>query len=527
MCGKKNHMFFKLIFFVIAITNINFCANKSSFDQSTVTNKAYYFSKAGNDNSDGSIMRPFKTISKLNQLHLQPGNAVYFHGGDTFEGSILINASEYGMKNLPILIGTYGKRNAVINSGNLTALTVYKTKYIHISNLTLVGSGSKEGNTKDGIAVIESSHITIDSFDISGFQKSGLLVYSSAGITVTHVYAHDNGAAGIGVEGKFGQKDCTDIYIGFCMAENNPGDPSNLTNHSGNGIVVGHCKKVTIEYCVATNNGWDMPRIGNGPVGIWGYEADSLLIQHCVAYRNKTSKGGADGGGFDLDGGVTNSTVQYCLSYENQGAGYCIFQYSGASPWYNNVFRYNISKDDGLVSDGMAGVYIWNSSGDKNRFYDCLFYNNTIYNTKRAAINYSEKSERKNFSFYNNIFITQDTLIKGEKGIDTFLANDWWSVTKKFNIEGIDDLTTWAQKNKQEMMNGKVIGLNIDPGFKNPDNPMPVSPAALKLFDQYDIPGNSLLRTSGLDLHQLFGIETGNLDFNGKPAPPNGIGACF
>jgi hypothetical protein len=76
-------------------------------------------------------------------------------------------------------------------------------------------------------------------------------------------------------------------------------------------------------------------------------------------------------------------------------------------------------------------------------------------------------------------------------------------------------------------MNGKVIGLNIDPGFKNPDNPMPVSPAALKLFDQYDIPGNSLLRTSGLDLHQLFGIETGNLDFNGKPAPPNGIGACF
>ena len=29
------------------------------------------------------------------------------------------------------------------------------------------------------------------------------------------------------------------IYIGYCKAENNPGDPTELKNHSGNGIVVG------------------------------------------------------------------------------------------------------------------------------------------------------------------------------------------------------------------------------------------------------------------------------------------------
>jgi hypothetical protein len=46
-----------------------------------------------------------------------------------------------------------------------------------------------------------------------------------------------------------------------------PGDPSILNNHSGNGIVVGNAEKVTIEYCEAANNGWDMPRQGNGPVG--------------------------------------------------------------------------------------------------------------------------------------------------------------------------------------------------------------------------------------------------------------------
>ena len=77
------------------------------------------------------------------------------------------------------------------------------------------------------------------------------------------------------------------------------------------------------------------------------------------------------------------------------------------------------------------------------------------------------------------------------------------------------------------MMDGKIIGLNIDPGFKNPGNTMPSTSAGLKLFDQYNIPGNSPLTNSGLDLHRLYGIETGSLDFNLKPAPAKGIGACF
>jgi hypothetical protein len=520
--------YFKIVFFVIAVTNINFCANKNSLTKKPLAgNKEYYFSASGNDNDDGSVAHPFKTINKLNRLRLAAGDAVYLHGGHTFRGTILIDSSESGSENQPIKIGIYGNKNAVINSGNVSAVNFYKTKYVQISNITCIGSGRKTGNIKQGIAVIESNHVSIDSFDISGFQKAGLWIYSSSDIAVTHVFAHDNGAAGIGVEGMYGEKNCTGIYIGYCRAENNPGDPTNLTNHSGNGIVVGQCKKVMIEYCEATNNGWDMPRIGNGPVGIWGYESDSLTIQHCLSYRNKTSKGGADGGGFDLDGGVTNSVVQYCLSYENQGAGYCIFQYWGASPWYNNVFRYNISKDDGLVSDGLAGIYVWNSSDDANQFYDCRFYNNTIYNTKRAAINYSEKSERKNFSFYNNIFIGRDSLIKGQKGIDVFMGNDWWSLLKKFNIEGIYDLATWAQKNKQEIMNGQAIGLNIYPQFKDQGTTMPTSASALRLFDQFNVPANSPLRTHGLDLHLLYGTETGNLDFNQQAAPLKGIGARF
>ena len=211
----------------------------------------------------------------------------------------------------------------------------------------------------------------------------------SSEISVENIFSHDNGSAGISVGGtSLSKKANQHIRIAHSRSENNPGDPTNLKNHSGNGIVVGSCTNVLIEYCTATNNGWGMPRKGNGPVGIWAFEADSVIIEHCLSYRNKTSEGGEDGGGFDFDGGVTHSVIQYCLSYENQGAGYCMFQYKYASPWHDNIYRFNISVNDGLVSPARAGIYIWNSTLDSNQFYNSLFYNNTIWNTKKSCIHF-------------------------------------------------------------------------------------------------------------------------------------------
>jgi parallel beta helix pectate lyase-like protein len=517
-----------LIFIVTIGASIVFAKDSLILHLPARVHRAYYFSSSGNDNNDGSINHPFQTINKLNSLHLKPGDIIHLKGGETFSGSILIDSTVHGAAASPVIVCSYGDGYAIISSGDSAAITLTRTGYLSVKKLKLVGSGRKNGNTKDGISINYSNHIVVDSLDIVGFQKSGLYIYSSSDITATHVYAHDNGAAGMAVEGPYAKKEsCHNIYIGNCIAENNPGDPTNLTNHSGNGIVVADCRKLTIEYCTATNNGWDMPRIGNGPVGIWAYEADSVIIQHCLSYRNKTSVGGADGGGFDLDGGVTNSIVQYCLSYENQGAGFCIFQYLYASPWHDNVFRYNISENDGSVSDARAGIHIWNSSRDSNQFYNVLFYNNTIYNAKGAAISYAELSDRKDFRFFNNIFVGEDSLIKGEKNIDSYLANDWWSLTSQFNIDGMHNFKAWAEKSGKEMIPGKLIGLNINPSFKKPGNTMLSFSSSLKTFDGYKIPSNSLLQKSGLDLHNLYGIKTGNMDFNGQASPIKGIGASF
>ena len=396
--------------------------------------RAYYVSPAGNDKNGGTRNAAFQSIQRVNSLHLIPGDSILFEGDQRFTGTLKIDSQNSGDEFHPILISSYGKGIASILGGNGSAIIIQKSIWLNINLLGLLGSGRKKGNIHDGLLIQNSSHISANTLIISGFQKSGLLISSSSDISVRNIFAYENGAAGISVEGIYGVKKSNhNIYISHCRAENNPGDPSNLTNHSGNGIVVGSCSKVLIEYCTATNNGWDMPRIGNGPVGIWAYEADSVIIQHCLSYRNKTSVGAADGGGFDLDGGVTHSIVQYCLSFENQGAGYCIFQYLYASPWHDNIFRFNISINDGSVSDAGAGLYIWNSSRDSNQFYNSLVYNNSIYNSKVAAISFSELSKRKNFSFYNNIFVGRDSLIKGEKGVDIFGHNLWWTLTKGGN----------------------------------------------------------------------------------------------
>jgi hypothetical protein len=435
--------------------------------------RGYYIDGNGDDAGEGNRAHPWKTLAAANRLHLRAGDSILFRGRQSFTGTLRINGGG-GSALQPVWVGSYGSGMATISAGDSSAIVLYRVERLVLQHLRLVGAGRKGGNVKDGLALIECQHIKADGIDITGFQKSGLLIYSSTDILIEWVDAHENGAAGIAVEGSAGKRESRGLKIRYCRTDDNPGDPTNLTNHSGNGIVAGHCTNLLIEYCSATNNGWDMPRIGNGPVGIWCYEADSVIIQHCLAYKNKTSVGGADGGGFDLDGGVTHSLIQYCLSYGNQGAGYCIFQYWGASPWYHNIIRDNISEDDGGVSDARGGIYVWNSSGDSTQFYDCEVYHNTIYNTREAAVSYSEKSVRRQFKFYKNIFVGRDSLIRGDRGVDEFRENAWWV------LQGDDRMRANAAEH------GKA--LYAKPAFKDPGNTKVEAVSGMSRYDKYALP---------------------------------------
>jgi Right handed beta helix region len=519
-------MKYLLIGYIVSLPGLYSC-KQHMISEDQASGNSYYLSASGNDANDGSKTKPWKTIAPLNTRKLEAGDTVYFEGGQVFAGSILLDSGDKGLKEKPVVLTSFGSGKAHINAGNNAALTLFETEYVRITNLAFTGSGRKTGNTKDGVVINGCKNIYIDSLDINGFQKSGLNIYISADIEANRVYAYENGFAGISVSGIYGnKKSCRNIVLRNCTAENNPGDPTNLTNHSGNGIVAGFCTGVTIEHCAATNNGWDMPRQGNGPVGIWAWEADSAVIQHCISYRNKTSPGAKDGGGFDLDGGVTNSIIQYCLSYENQGSGFGIFQYAGASTWNNNIVRFNISENDGSVTVGCGGILVWNNSGSADQFSNCLVYNNTIFNSKAPAIVYANESPYTGFRFYNNIFVGKDSIVEGHETNSTYLGNNWYSLASTFNIGGFTSFQTWANSLHKEMNNGLVMGHNIDPAFSNPGAATLVLPGQLTGFNNYQLPAGSPLRTGGIDLSSV-GIAAGGKAFNQNTAPVKGVGACF
>ena len=487
----------------------------------------YYISTSGNDSNDGSFQHPWKTANRLHNAQLSPGDHVYMQSGYTCTGTLYLRHIS-GTQNMPVFISVYGNNDAVFNAKDSAALVIDSCSHLFVNHIRAVGSGRKNGNVTDGIVVKNSNYINLSNINVSGFQKSGLLISNSTNVEAKTVYAHDNGFAGIFISGEYGDKrHCKNISLINCRAENNPGDPTNFSNHSGNGILAGSSTNILIDSCIATNNGWDMPRKGNGPVGIWCYEADSVTIQHCTSYQNKTSPGAEDGGGFDLDGGTTNSVIQYCLSYGNAGSAFGIFQYDGASPWHDNTIRYCISENDGNGSPAHANVYVWNSSHDSLQFKNLLFYNNTLYNDANAVMAYSTESDRSNFRFYNNIFMADKTLLTGEYGNDMFLANDWWSLQNGFTIDTITNFERWAKQCGKEQIHDTLQELNVKPLFKKPGNASVSHSSQLSSFTNYQLQKTSPLSRAGIDLQRLFGIDTGEVDFNNLPKKSNGIGACL
>ena len=230
----------------------------------------YYFSNKATSEGNGTIQHPFASPQKLIQLTLQPGDTVCFRAGERIKTNILLN-NIAGTKEHPVVLTAYGKGKCTIDGGNKEAFVIINSHYITINHLVLTGAGRKTGNTTDGLKLVNCKNIAIEDIETTGFQKSGLLLYNCEDVTVSNVSAHENGFAGILVEGDYQQRVSSNIHIINCTAYNNPGDPTALDNHSGNGILVGNCKNVLIEDCTATNNGWDMRRVGNGPVGIWAY----------------------------------------------------------------------------------------------------------------------------------------------------------------------------------------------------------------------------------------------------------------
>jgi len=523
------------------------------FSAGSMAANCYIAANGDDTRATSSAQQPWKSISKISGLNLEPGDSVLFKAGDTLSGTVTIGSDDNGSAASPVVIGSFGSGHAVIKSTG-DGLDASNCSYIKVVRLDFAGPTRLSGGQR-GVYFNTVQNSIIDSVRAQGYNRAGMDVNASQHIRLTACSATDNGYVGIHATGS-----TRDLYIGYCKAINNPGYPTS-PGHSGNGILLeSGPKSCVIEYCEAAENGWDMgnPNGGNGPGGIWTWMVDTVLIQYCIAHNNRSTKNHGDGLGFDWDGGTNNTTIQYCYSYENDGAGYFYCENSNSSS-NNNICRYNISENDGNLSN-MSGITV---SGTKQ--YHALIYNNIVYSTavrKGATDHFGVAQTLNHFGgimesqcvwggllpaqqmlFCNNIFIQKGANPSGrgliaDAGLAEFQNNLYWNAGSTVRFSGYNTqqqwfafatIDAWRAASGNEVMNSKNIGLVADPQLVNAGNGEKLTdPAKLPQLFSYILRPTSPCINAGLDLRTL-GINPGTQDFYGRTIPYNGafdIGAC-
>lgn len=505
----------------------------------------YYVSPTGNDSASGtSPATAWRTLDRVTAASLLPGDRVLLRAGSTFSGGLYLQPGESGTPGAPISISTYGSGRARISAGAGTGIFVYDAEEIAISNLVLAGSGASS-NTGDGISFyndlagnVKLQHVRIIGVDASGFGGYGVAIggWNKASgfqdVKVTSSALHDNGRGGLTTYGPDFQPGAPsyanqDVYVGHVRAYNNLGNPSDLANPSGNGIVLGSVSKGQIERSVAYGNG-SQARAPEGPVAIWAYDSTGVTIQYNEAYGNRTG-GPADGDGFDLDQNTSSSVVQYNYSHDNDGAGYLLYSGQSNSSHTGNTVRYNISQNDGR-KNSYGAIF------GGGRISNDAIYDNTVYLSPSAsgsppAVLFT--SVGSGVSVRNNVFyvtgglplVIAPTVVTSSL---VFQQNDYYSATGAFSVTWgaarYTSLATWRSATGQERLGNAPTGLTLDPLLVSAGGGGTLGNAdLLGNLTAYKLQATTPLLNSGLDLQGIFGISTGGRDFYGL-ALPNGAG---
>lgn len=499
---------------------------------------SYYISPAGNDlNSGIRSNAAWTSIAKVNSTAFQPGDSILFEGGATFSGGIEFGANVKGTPSAPIYIGSYGTGRATISSGTVSGLFVYNSAGFKVQNLIFKGSG-RETNKGCGVDFYMDlpntrlAYIAIDNVEASGYGEVGITVGSYNGtsgfddVSITYCSAHDNGDKGIGTyayDYKIGHKN---VYIAHSKAYDNAGIPDRNWLHSGNGIVMGGVDGGIIEYCESYNNGWLNGWTSGGPVGIWGYMCNNLIIQYNESHHNKTGTS-KDGGGFDIDGGSTNSIMQYNYSHNNEGAGYLLAQFDYAPAMKNIIVRYNISENDGR-KNGYGAIHIWSSKTGTTAIQNAQIYNNTVYLSPASSGSpkavWVQAGGASQVTFRNNIFVTTggvDLMNVEVPSKVRFEGNNYWSSggnsAFQWNKIRHATLSAWQTATGQEMKNAVSVGHFLDPKLRDPGMDVTISDSRrLYTLKGYELQDDSPLIGKAFDLKKDFALDPGQTDYWGN-----------
>ncbi|GAB1308907.1 hypothetical protein KH5_15900 [Urechidicola sp. KH5] len=509
----------------------------------------------GSDTNDGkSASTPWKTIAKINNLQLLPGDEILFKSGQEFFGKLIPSAS--GVDGNPIKIGSYGGSDRpTINGRNyLAAIDASGLEYINFENLILKND-SNEDNAALEIGADDKRYGFYAHVKYSGIKKNislnnikihkiypvnptgsensdsykGYGIYFTSdgsgnwnffdGISITNCEITDTGNVGISIN-----KWIPDANPPSNQYHKNVSVINNNLHHiGGSGIVYFNVEDFLIEQNTFTYTGdfsLDTRQHGRGS-GFWSVRCNDGIIQH---NEFSHARGPADSCGAHIDIDNHNIIIQYNLSYDNSGG---FAEYMGAST--NCIYRYNVSINDGFRVkhiDGATQVSnpeMYSPNGEKNtqsgktiwfsnftgfdgepRVGATLnhVYNNTIYVGNNITARIVSGESAHDNTVKNNVFYVDGTILFEEEdlgwtpetpGINNVFDTNLWFGSGTFPNISLETLYNNAQNEI----------FSQDPFLSNPGG---TTPEDYKIVD-----GGSPLINSGISI-----TNNGTLDYFGS-----------
>lgn len=338
---------------------------------------SYYLDVTNGDDSRNGLSEAtaWKSLSKLRDVKLNPGDRVLLKRGDTFRGELEISGQ--GTAGNRIYIEAYGEGNKPCIAGHdtsLYAVRILNSDYLTLRNVEITNTGKERKPHRTGLKIEcrnygVSRNIVIDGVDIR--DVNGSLVKEKGG--GSGILVVNGGKEVISVFDSLTIENCrirrcarnAMIWSGYSSRENwHPSKHTVIRKNlieevPGDGIVPIGCDSTLIEYNVMRNCPATLPDT-EAAAGIWPWSCDNTVIRFNEVSDHKAPW---DAQGFDSDWNCRNTLIQYNYSHDNDG-GMVLICNSGDSPASFNagnvgtVVRYNISVNDGLrIRPTRAGMF--------------------------------------------------------------------------------------------------------------------------------------------------------------------------
>ena len=402
-------------------------------------NQYYLSSSTGNDNNNGSQTQPWKTLSKLSNTSLGPGDKVYFKKGDTFRGHYVVNGS--GTEGNPITFTTYGSGNQPILSGSdhddgggdyreAILVTNHDNMVfdgLEIQNHRTISRSGVGDLVSFGIRIeVSGSNIDLNNFSFrnmtfknvyalywvdpadqnafNDFEVSGLTFISSWGGIINNVIVE---------ESYFTDLQRIGVHIKNTMGKTSTKRNTNFVFRNNEFFQIGGTCVLPIrtENCLIENNIFNQPgaktngkMIGRGSA-VWNWYSINTIVQYNQAVN---AKGILDSHGIHVDHSNVDTFIQYNYMQDCEGG---FVEILGGNQ--RAVYRFNISVNDGWrVNPNWANsdhtIWLNDKIGGQSGHpsYDSYIYNNTVVINKSGndAFDTAIDINGQNTRIFNNIF---------------------------------------------------------------------------------------------------------------------------